>query len=148
MITQQPANKDLLDAVQHQNLDLVPELIRHGADVNAASQNGWTPLMLAILHDAQSLAKLLLDNGADPNLTTASEENPCRSPLAVAVSNGRLEMVKLLIMHDVDTQNISGGEQTALTLARKLAPRPPLHVFYGENMANIIKLLEQVEDNQ
>jgi ankyrin repeat protein len=145
MITQQPANKDLLDAVQHQNLHLVPELIRHGADVNAASQNGWTPLMLAILHDSRSLAKLLLDNGADPNLTTASEENPCRSPLAVAISNGRVEMVKLLMTHDVDTQSISGGEQTALTLARKLALRPPLHAFYGENMADIIKLLEHSE---
>ncbi len=141
MITQRLANKDLLDAIEHQNVGLVLELLRQGADVNAASQNGWTPLMLAILFGSENLVKLLLNNGADPNLSTASEENPCRSPLAVAISNGRVEMVKLLILHNANTQSISCGEQTALKLAHKLALRPS----HRENMADIIKMLEENE---
>ena len=136
MQTRQPDNQELLDAVQKRDIDLVAGLIRRGTDINVASRNGWTPLMLAILSDSLTLVKLLLANGADPNLATTSEENPYRAPLAVAIRNGRSEIVELLMEHGVSTTPYD--QPTPLDLARELALRP----LHRERMAKIVSLLE------
>jgi len=131
-------NQELLDAVQRRDLDLVVALKAKRGDVNAASRNGWTPLMLAILNNTLPLAKWLLTNGADPNLTTASEENSCRSPLVVAIRNGRRDMVELLIKHDVQRNTDCRDQTSPLDLARKLTLRP----MHQEEMKKIVTLLE------
>jgi len=49
--------------------DCVEALIASGADVNAATtQEGVTPLMIALDNDNNDVAKLLLDHGANPGL--------------------------------------------------------------------------------
>ena len=43
-------------------------LINHGADVNAANCDGWTPLMWAVVCQQLDFLKILLEKGANPKL--------------------------------------------------------------------------------
>ena len=53
--------------VPGQDLALIQRLIDQGADVNAQGYNGLTPLHKAAYSGDLKVAKLLIDNGADPN---------------------------------------------------------------------------------
>jgi ankyrin repeat protein len=43
------------------------QLLRAGADVNAADEHGFTALMDAAIRDQAELVKILLQHGADPD---------------------------------------------------------------------------------
>jgi len=56
--------------------DLIAKfLIQKGADVNARSNNGATPLMMAAHEGRDSMVKMLLDAGADRNIKNGLGEN-------------------------------------------------------------------------
>jgi ankyrin repeat protein len=61
----------LLDAVKAGNREAVAELLRGGADVNAAEPDGTTPLMWAAYGGHAELVAALLDAGADPEVVNA-----------------------------------------------------------------------------
>ena len=44
-------------------------LIENGADINKATNDGLTPLMLATWSDNEEIVSFLLKNRADPNVT-------------------------------------------------------------------------------
>jgi len=119
--------------------DVILQCLQHGANINAVSENGWTPLMLAVLHGSSAIVKLLLEYGADPNITTHSQENPSRSALVVAVSNGRFELVQVLVAHGADAQTQDAAGLTAVALAEKLALRP----FHKDKMVAIASFLRE-----
>ena len=52
------------------SVDIAKILIADGADVNAKSKKGVTPLMVAAAHDNPPLVSLLLQKGADPKIKT------------------------------------------------------------------------------
>lgn len=56
---------------------------------------GWTPLMLAVANDRKNVVRLLLAAGASPVAT--SEDTTRQTALHIACTNGRLEMLKLLM---------------------------------------------------
>lgn len=78
-------------------------LIAHGADVNARTEpnTGITPLHLAIYNQQESLIKLLLENGADPNMSVKADR-AIAPPLYFAVQSGMKSAVEMLLKHGAD----------------------------------------------
>ncbi len=86
---------DLFSAVSDGNLQEVDRLMRMGVDVNIRDpSDGSTCLFQAIAEHEISIARRLLDGGADPNIFT---QNTMTSPLGCAAIAGNIEMVALLI---------------------------------------------------
>lgn len=138
-----PDNTELLAAVEAADGRMISQCLQNGADINAPSENGWTPLMLAILHGSFGIVKLLLEQGADPNVTTRSEENPSRSALAVAIRNGRLEAVQALVAYGADSDARGFDGLTSSELAQTLALRP----FHQEEITAIAVFLEGMKNS-
>lgn len=45
------------------------KLLQHGDRIEAKDSRGWTPLFYAVNMDQSSIVKILLDYGADVNVT-------------------------------------------------------------------------------
>lgn len=99
-------------------------LLKMGAWVNVLNNEGETPLYLACVSDDKEFkqVKLLLSYGADPNLA-AKSKSICSSqggksyPLSYAVSQGSLNLVKLLLDGGAQLENAETGGRTPLHLA-------------------------------
>jgi len=100
------------------NLNIVKRLVELGADINkAAGTYEAGPLITAISGGYIEIVKYFLLLGA---MIDFSE--PFRNPIFVAIYDGRLDIVKLLVEHGVDTKVKYTGENMkdmdAIALAR------------------------------
>jgi hypothetical protein len=91
-------------------------LLNRGADVNAKSVLGLTPLIAASERDHQDVVQLLLDKGADTN---ARKVINGRTALMSACQWGYLGVVKLLLEKGVDVSAKDRDGRTALMIAQK-----------------------------
>ncbi|KAI6821278.1 hypothetical protein KC340_g12907 [Hortaea werneckii] len=74
--------------------DIVALLLQYGADVNAESDGGWTPLHTACVEQATPLVvDQLLKSGARPNRRTLSG----KTPFHLSCENGLIELVKYFL---------------------------------------------------
>ncbi|KAH7307940.1 ankyrin repeat-containing domain protein [Rhexocercosporidium sp. MPI-PUGE-AT-0058] len=94
------------------NLEICRFLVEHGCDVNAADENGITPLIATALWNGVELAELLLKNGANTNSRTVRG----RSPLSMAAAESDPAMVKLLLDHGADPTTVENRGWNALHL--------------------------------
>lgn len=74
------------------HIEIVRYLIQMKADVNAASENGTTALMVAAQHGHVELVRLLLGANADPNKSTEHGE----TALDMALQTNNAEIAALL----------------------------------------------------
>ncbi len=74
------------------NLELIETLVSSGAEVNAQSTGGETPLMKAISFDNADAAKTLLEKGADPEI----ENTMSRSSYSFARASRNQEILAAL----------------------------------------------------
>ena len=96
------------------------------------SRSKNTPLFLAVQGDKYELAKVLLDNGANPNFQNKYGE----TPLHKAVEIGNHKMINLLLENQADP-NI-----------RKEHGDTPMHIAAGKGDYKVIKLLLLYEADQ
>ena len=75
--------------------------------------NGLTPILLAAMLDQYTIAKFLLDAGADVNLS--DEHN--KTPLMAAVSNSNVELILLLLPGNKTINNWHDSKLTCLHIA-------------------------------
>jgi ankyrin repeat protein len=84
--------------------------------IDDADIAGWTPLVIATSKGNTNLVKLLISRGANPNTNTSQD----LSPVMIASNNGYLDIVKELLLHDVDlTVQSAASLETALHMAIK-----------------------------
>ncbi|WP_353646128.1 ankyrin repeat domain-containing protein [Mesorhizobium sp. WSM2239] len=102
-------------AINRQRLDAAKLLIERGADVNAVSKIGGTPLMAAVAKNRFEFITLLLAHGANPNSTAGKQ-----TPLHLAVKRGCLDCVKALVEAgaDVNARTADSFARTPIHLAR------------------------------
>jgi hypothetical protein len=67
-------------------------LLEHGADVNAQSQDGWSPLHRASSYGALEVVRLLLEHGAD----VEAKKDDGKTALQLAAEKGHDKVVELL----------------------------------------------------
>jgi len=101
-------------AVYNGDMQLARLLLARGADVNARTRVGQTPLHLAVLIDRPPLAELLLAAGADPNGAT----DQGITPLHCAVMLGRAALADLLLASGADPMLCDCHGRTPLDWAR------------------------------
>ena len=98
----------------HCSKDALQQIIQHGVSVNAVNKRSETALILASRSAQVQTVNILLENGADPNISDGRDW----TSLHTAV-NGRCtnETLREIIAHKahLDAQNING--ETALVLA-------------------------------
>lgn len=87
-------------------------LIQDGININEQNKYHYTPLQLCILLNALELVTLLIDLGADPNITTIADYVP-KVPLNMAISSGNTRIIKSLVDAgaNIDLQDSCGLTQ-------------------------------------
>jgi ankyrin repeat protein len=91
-------DQELVVATRENNVPEVRRLLSDGADVNAVSALGYTPLQCACYKGHVQVVKELLDHGAD----TEVEDNAGWTALHNACDQGHLTAVKALVERGVD----------------------------------------------
>jgi ankyrin repeat protein len=88
-------------------------LVEAGADINAASDSGVTPLMNAAGTGNKEAVEFLIQKGADVNHRTSGNY----TPLMQAALVGQLEIVKILLDAGADPTVKDTGGRTAIAYA-------------------------------
>lgn len=132
-------------------LDLVRELIRHGAELDRVGAGGWTPLGAAAFHGHELVARDLLRKGARVDVPGASGQ----LPLHLACATGQTRMIELLIgqganWRDVNRQGRHAmaesalfGQLPAMQTLQRLGANYSEPDLYGLNAVHAAALGEQ-----
>lgn len=97
-------------ALRNNRVDLVRLLISHGCNVNVASKNGETPINIACSNtELIECLKLLITAGANVN-SGDFHGRLLRFPLHIAIRNGNLKAVELLVDAGADLNYSVRGE--------------------------------------
>ena len=102
------------DAAMQKNAAAVRDLLKQGADVNAAQGDGMTSLHWAASHGDVELSKMLLVAGANVRATTRINGY---TPLFLAAREGNAAVVAALLDAGADAKAVSVTGSTPLMLA-------------------------------
>jgi ankyrin repeat protein len=97
------STKNLFKAIAEKSIPKMLRSIENGADVNSINIDNFTPIMCVILLGEKqndiviSMAKILLENRADPNLETDRT-----SPIVMAMEYDSIGIVEILIKYGLD----------------------------------------------
>nr|XP_020037644.1 ankyrin repeat domain-containing protein 27 isoform X1 [Castor canadensis]XP_020037645.1 ankyrin repeat domain-containing protein 27 isoform X1 [Castor canadensis] len=122
-VTNQDGSSPLHLAALHGRADLIPLLLKHGANPQAQDADQAIPLHLACQKGHFQAVKCLLDSNAKPD----NKDLRGNTPLIYACSGGHHEVAALLLQHGVsiDTRNNRGNTALHEAVAGK-------HVFVVE----------------
>lgn len=92
-----------LQACEDGSTNIVSKYIRKGLDVNVRNERGETGLMKASLNGEYDIIRLLLEAGADLNLTDSSGRNA----LHFAIQGNHEKVAKLLCVNKIDAKQVT-----------------------------------------
>ncbi|XP_058924845.1 2-5A-dependent ribonuclease isoform X2 [Kogia breviceps] len=100
-------NHLLIEATKNEDIELVQQLLKKGADVNFQDEEwGWSPLHNAVQSGNEDIVDLLLNHGAEPCLRKRNGA----TPFIVAGIAGNVKVLKLLLpkVADVNECDVHG----------------------------------------
>jgi excisionase family DNA binding protein len=100
-------------AVDQGDVRHVNALISSGADVNARTEDGWSPLMMATIKGYAEVVRALLIKGADPD----ARNKKGWTALMFAVSMGDLDTMRVLLDGNAEIDARDNDGRTALMQA-------------------------------
>ena len=118
-MTQKEKDTALLNACKNheENLGEVQQLIADGANVNAVTGAGRTPLMSATAYGHINIVRFLIEHGADINIKD-THNGWTALMFSTGIKNEEFEIAKLLIENGADVNEISTKHgATALMMA-------------------------------
>ncbi len=118
------ASNGLSEAAYDGNLAQAQMLLKKGADVNRYDRWGWTPLLWAVYYKHNRIVRLLLENGADPNIATKGEYGSIKTgstPLIIAAYYGYATTVRELLEKGAQTGRANDYGYTALHYAEQFS---------------------------
>jgi ankyrin repeat protein len=113
-------NTVLTVAAQRAGLSMCKLLVELGANINAVTDGGYTPLMASLANGiSEDIALYFLQQGAnpDPDVKSRVDFSTSTTPLVLAASNGFSRVVKELIQQKVVIDKADGDGKTALKMA-------------------------------
>lgn len=131
-----------VESGSRRNREAVEMLLAYGARADVRTRSGWTPLMPPCIWGDTAVVELLLRHRADPNAFTDAvameREVGCSTTnaLMMAVGNGHVEAVKLLLQYGADPLAKNNANICALDTARLF------HGFKHAVRQQILPLLE------
>ncbi|MBO4628533.1 MAG: ankyrin repeat domain-containing protein [Treponema sp.] len=105
-------NTPLINAAQKGHLDVVKELLLHNPDINSKNYDDVSALTTAILNGYVDIIQVLLENGANYELTTQGY-----TPLMLASAYEKIEAIELLIKNGANVNATTSDGRTTLILA-------------------------------
>lgn len=93
--------------------DSIDLLIKNGADINAQSLPGNTPLIQAVIRNNVIVAYELIANKVNPNQHNKANA----TPLTIAINKKNINMVKMLIANGADVNYFSSDSQAPIITA-------------------------------
>jgi ankyrin repeat protein len=125
------SDDELIMAVSSADVTKVAQLLRNKVNVNAKSDNGKTPLMIASINGQIEITKILLKANAD--VTIKDEDS--KTAIIMASENGYTGIVNLLKLCGVkDTVQIQGSNGV-----RSLDPSPRSTVIGSPDTPQLLK---------
>ena len=118
-------------AAQKGHETVVRALIKAGADINNADDDGVTPLYMAVQNGHEAVVRVLIELSADVNKARDTGE----TPLCIAAHNGYETVVRALIEAGADVNKARNG---ATPLSAAMTPVP--NVARGNHEA-IVQIL-------
>jgi hypothetical protein len=103
----------LMEEIKGGSLEGVKKLVAEGADVNAPSEEGFTPLITAIMYNRGDIASALIENGANVN----GRGGGGITPLMAAAMQGNKDLAGLLLTSGADVNAVTPEGFTALKAA-------------------------------
>ncbi|KAJ4258917.1 hypothetical protein NW762_008004 [Fusarium torreyae] len=102
----------LMEAVDHQNVEITQSLLEHGASVHGVSTKLGSALQIAVRRGDVRMARLLIQKGANPDLVEAVEDSVVRYVAHRITNLGQqhymgfdiFSHIKNWINHDVEAQ--------------------------------------------
>ena len=107
---------DIWIAAKEGNIKAVKQHLAAGADVNAKTGDGWSPLIYATYYGHKEIIELLIAAGADANVKDSFGGNL----LHYAASRGRKEVAELLVTAGTE---VNGKNKYGLTPLNRAATR-------------------------
>ena len=94
IISKDDTEADLRQAAIDGDIDKIRRMLKHGVNVNARDEKGWTALRCAVFQENLDVVEFLLTQKANPNLADTEDGT---TPLHWAAQVGNTEIVKALL---------------------------------------------------
>lgn len=99
--------EEIAKAIEKKDVSRIQELLKQNSNLNARTKDEYGLVALAVSSNDEKILEMLLEAGADPNLTSkvlgcGKAESCLKAPLNTAFEQNNLPALKLLLEHKAD----------------------------------------------